>query len=197
MGRNAAPTKHRRKSIWISSVEKQLQVADSFKLEFPSYPSSELNEMSMEETSGDEQELNEMSRGKKWGNNTNNYNHRHSSFSTNHGNSYKHQQNWPQENRQAKQWTQRPKDSKITLIQESDHYVPIEFSGNFFKQFDLTMKLKWEELKRQGRSSNQVNELTESNLIQAFSVTEDQMEKAALMLNRSEPLKNQEICWPD
>ena len=55
-----------------SDVEKQLQVADSFKLEFPSYPSNELNEMSMEETSGDEAELNEMSRGKKWGNNTNN-----------------------------------------------------------------------------------------------------------------------------
>ena len=36
-----------------SDVEKQLQVADSFKLEFPNYPSSELNEMSMEETSGD------------------------------------------------------------------------------------------------------------------------------------------------
>ena len=48
------------------------------------------------------------------------------------------------------------------------------------------MKFKCEELKRQGRSSNQVNELTESNLIQAFGVTEDQMGKAELMLNRSE-----------
>ena len=76
-----------------SDIEKQLQVVDSFKLEFPSYPSSELNEMSTEETSGDEQELNEMSRGKRWGSNTNNYNHKHSSFSNNHGNSYKHQQN--------------------------------------------------------------------------------------------------------
>ena len=46
-------------------VEKQLQVADSFKLEFPNYPSSKLNEISAEETSGDEQEVNEMSRGKK------------------------------------------------------------------------------------------------------------------------------------
>ena len=76
-----------------SNIEKQLQVTDSFKLEFPSYPSSDLNEMSTEETSGDEQELNEMSRGKKWGSNTNNYNHKHSSFSNNRGNSYKHQQN--------------------------------------------------------------------------------------------------------
>ena len=76
-----------------SDIEKQLQVTDSFKLEFPSYPSNELNEMSMEETSGDETELNKMSRGKKWGNNTNNYNHRHSSFSNNHSYNYKQQQN--------------------------------------------------------------------------------------------------------
>ena len=48
------------------------------------------------------------------------------------------------------------------------------------------MKFKREELKKQGKSSNQVNEITESNLIQAFGVTEDQMEKAASLLNRSE-----------
>ena len=36
-----------------SNIEKQLQVTDSFKLEFPNYPSSELNEKSAEETSGD------------------------------------------------------------------------------------------------------------------------------------------------
>ena len=71
-------------------------------------------------------------------------------------------------------------------MQESDHYIPTEFSGNFFKQFDLAMKLKREELKKQGKSSNQVNGITESHLIQAFGVTEDQMEKAASLLNRSE-----------
>ena len=75
-----------------SDVEKQLQVMDSFKLYFPTYPSRELNEMSMEETSGDEQELNEMSKGKKWGGNTNNYNYKHSRFSNNRSNSYKQQQ---------------------------------------------------------------------------------------------------------
>ena len=48
------------------------------------------------------------------------------------------------------------------------------------------MKLKQEEPKRQGRNNNQVNELTEGNLIQAFGVTEDQMEKAAVMVSRSE-----------
>ena len=59
------------------------------------------------------------------------------------------------------------------------------------------MKLKREELKKQGKSSNQVNEITESNLIQAFGVTEDQMEKAVSLLNRSEITKNREIHLPD
>ena len=54
-------------------IEKQLQVADSFKLEFSSYPTVEINEMSTEESSGDEFKINEVARGKKWGNN-NNYN---------------------------------------------------------------------------------------------------------------------------
>ena len=160
--------------------------ADSFKLEFPNYPSGELNEMSAEETSGDKQEINEMSRGKKWGNNGNNYNHKCPSYSSNCGNSYKQQQHHPQENRQVKQWTQKPRDSKITLTQESDHYVPTEFSGNFFRQFDLAMKLKCDELKKQGGGSKQVNEFTENNFIQAFGVTENQMEKAASMLSRNE-----------
>ena len=73
-----------------SNVEKQLQVADSFKLDFPMYPSRELNEMNTEETSGDEQELNEMSRGKRWVSNTNNYTQKCSNF--NHNSSYKQQQ---------------------------------------------------------------------------------------------------------
>ena len=55
------------------NIEKQLQVDNSFKLDFPSYPTSELNELNTEESSGDEVELNEMSRDKRWGNN-NKYN---------------------------------------------------------------------------------------------------------------------------
>ena len=47
-----------------SDVEKQLQVPNSFKLDFPTYPSRELNETSAEETSGDEQEVNEIARNK-------------------------------------------------------------------------------------------------------------------------------------
>ena len=69
----------KRLSNWRVNIEKQLQVADSFKLKFSSYPTVEINEMSTEESSGDEFEINEVSRGKKWGNN-NNYNQKHSNF---------------------------------------------------------------------------------------------------------------------
>ena len=88
-----------------------------------------------------------------------------------------------------KQWTQKLRDSKITLTQESDHYVPTEFSGNFFRKFDLAMKLKRDELKKQGRGSKQVNKITENNFMQAFGVTEDQMEKAASILDGSKSTK--------
>ena len=44
----------------VSDVEKQLQVADSFKLEFSSHPTVEVNELSAEESSGDELEVNEV-----------------------------------------------------------------------------------------------------------------------------------------
>ena len=95
-----------------------------------------------------------------------------------------------QENKQTKQWTQKPTDSKITLTQESDHYVPAQFSSDFFKKFDLAMKLKWDELKEQRGNSRQVNEITKNNFIQAFGMTEDQMDKATAILDRSESTEN-------
>ena len=130
-----------------NDVEKQLQVADSFKLDFPMYSSRELNKMSAEETSGDKQEVNEISKGRKWVSNAKNYTHNHYNSNNNRNSGYKQQQQQPQENRQVKQWTQKLRDSKITLTQESDHYVPTEFTGNFFRQFDLAMKFKCDELK--------------------------------------------------
>ena len=54
------------------------------------------------------------------------------------------------------------------------------------------MKLRWEELRKQERNSTQVNVITEGDLIQALCVTEDQMEKAAAMLGRSEKTKKSE-----
>ena len=64
----------------VCDVEKQLQVADNFKLEFSSYPTVEVNEMSAEESSGDELEVNEVSKDKNWGN-CSNYKQKHSNFS--------------------------------------------------------------------------------------------------------------------
>ena len=48
------------------------------------------------------------------------------------------------------------------------------------------MKMKREELKKQGKNSTQFNEITEGDMIQAFGVTEDQMQKAAEILGKNE-----------
>ena len=52
------------------------------------------------------------------------------------------------------------------------------------------MRLKHDELKKQGGGSKQVNKITENDFIQAFGVTKDQMENAAAMLDRSESTEN-------
>ena len=173
-------------------VEKQLQVADSFKLEFPTYHSREINEMSAEKTSGDEQEINEIYKNRKWVNTSNSYNPKRQTFNNNRNSNYRHQQQWPQEGKQSKQWMQKPKDSKITLSQESDHYVPSQFSSEFFRKFDLAMKFKRDELKEQKPKSKQVNEITEENFMQAFGISEDQINKATSILERSESTENSE-----
>ena len=172
-------------------VEKQLQVADSFKLEFPTYHAREINKMSAEETSGDKHEVNEISR-KKWVSNPSSHSQRRQNFNNNRNSSYRHQQQQPQEGKQYKQWMQKPKDSKITLSQESDHYIPAQFSSDFFRKFDLAMKLRRDELKEQKAKSKQVNEITEENFMQAFGISEDQINKATSILERSESTKNSE-----
>ena len=60
-----------------------------------------------------------------------------------------HQNTRTQDNRSGKRWRQKEKDSKITLTQESLHFVTTKFSDSFIKQFDLAMKLRKEELKKQ------------------------------------------------
>ena len=165
-------------------VEKQLQVADSFKLEFPTYNSREVNEISAEESSGDEQELNEISR-RKWVSKSNPHGQRRQNFNNNY-NSYRNQQNRPQENRQQRQWTQKPKDAKVTLSQESNHYVPAQVNSEFFKKIDLAMKLKKEELKEQKPKPKQLNEMTEENIMQAFGISEDHLTKATSILEGAE-----------
>ena len=86
--------------------------------------------MSTGETSGDEFEVNEMSRGKKWGNNSN-----YKRYNPNNNHNSRPQYNKTQENKTGKTWGQKGKDSKITLTQESSHFIPAEFSDSFFKQF--------------------------------------------------------------
>ena len=68
------------------------------------------------------------------------------------------------------------------MTQESAHFVPKEFSDSFFKQFNLVMK----GLKKQGKSSTHVNEITKGDMIQAFGVTKDQMQRAAEILGKDE-----------
>ena len=94
-----------------SDVEKQLQVTNSFKLDFPTYPSKELNEMSAEETSGDEQEINEISRNKKWVSNSSSYNgKRCTNFNNNRNSSYRQPAtSTTRRTDKHKQWTQKPK----------------------------------------------------------------------------------------
>ena len=126
-------------------------------------------------------EVNEVSCGKKWGNN------------------YKKNQIMTiiiiiisagkptktpglQDNRSGKRWEQKEKDSKITLTQESSHFVPAKFSDSFFKQFDLAMKLRKEELKKQGKAQMEVSEIREEDLVEAFGISKDQMVRAAEIL---------------
>ena len=171
------------------NVESQLQVADSFKLELTNnFHSMEINEMSAEEASGDEFEVNKMSRGKRWGNNNNNY--KCSNYSNSHSSNSRPQYNKPQDNKQGKPWGQKGKDSKITLTQESAHFIPTDFSNDFFRQIDLAMKLKQEELKKKkGISSPQVNEITKGEMTQAFGVMKEQMQRAAEILGKNERSK--------
>ena len=90
----------------------------------------ETNEMSTKEASGNQFEVNEMSRGKRWGNNNNNY--KCSNYSNSCIFNSSPQYNKPQNNKQGRSWGQKVKDSKITLTQESVHFVPTDFSNDFF-----------------------------------------------------------------
>ena len=52
------------------------------------------------------------------------------------------------------------------------------------------MKIRRDELKEQQINNRQVNEIMENNFMQAFGVTESQMDKTAEMLVRSESTEN-------
>ena len=52
------------------------------------------------------------------------------------------------------------------------------------------MKLKKDELKKQGKVNVEVSEVTEENFIEAFGVIKDHMTKAAQILGKGENTKN-------
>ena len=56
--------------------------------------------------------------------------------------------------------------------------MPAKFSDSFFKQFDLAMKLRKEELKKQGKAQMEVSEIREEDLVEAFGISKDQMVRA-------------------
>ena len=87
-------------------------------------------------------------------------------------------------------WEHKERDSKITLLHESSHFIPVQFGESFFKQFDLAMKLRKEELKKQGKVEAEVSEVTEEDVAKAFGVTKDHMLEAAKILQAEENTKN-------
>ena len=91
-----------------------------------------------------------------------------------------------QDNRSGKRWEQKEKHSKITLTQESSHFVPKKFSDSFFKQFDLAMKLRKRRLKKQGKAQMEVSKIREEDLVEAFGISKDQMVRAAEILAKDE-----------
>ena len=78
------------------------------------------------------------------------------------------------------------KDSKINLIQESSYFVSTKFSDSFLKQFDIAMKLRREELKKQGIAQTEVSKISEGDLVEAFGITKNQMTRAAEILTWNE-----------
>ena len=107
--------------------------------------------------------------------------------SNNHNFSRKtHQNTRTQDGKSGKRWEQKEKDSKITLTQESLHFVPAKYSDSFFKQFDLAMKLRREELKKQGIAQTEVSKISEGDLVEAFGITKNQMTRAAEILAKDE-----------
>ena len=147
MGRIEKPSKNCPWNIHLTDrIESQIQVADSFKQElYNDFPPLDINDISTEETSGDEYEVNEMSCVRKWGNN----NFKKSIYKNNQNYSNRSCYSKVQETKTNRKWDEKEEDLKIPLLQGSSHFIPVKFSDSFFRQFDLAMKLKKNELKKQ------------------------------------------------
>ena len=73
---------------------------------------------------------------------------------------------------------------------KSSHFVLVKYSDPFFRQFDLAIKLRRKELKKQGKVDTEVSEVTEGDLIEVFGITKDHMTKAGEILSKNENTEN-------
>ena len=73
---------------------------------------------------------------------------------------------------------------------ESSHFIPAQFGESFFKQFDLAMKLRKEEIKKQGKVEAEVSKVTEEDVAKVFGVTRDHMLEATKILQAEENTDN-------
>ena len=96
------------------------------------------------------------------------------------------------DNKSGNRWEHKERDSKITLLHKSPHFVPAKFSESFFKQFNLAMKLKKEELRKQEKVEVEVSEVTEEDVAKVFGVTKDHMLEAAKILQAEE--NTEKLC---
>ena len=143
--------------------------------------------MADDNTSSDEFEVNKVSRGKRWNNNK----YKKNGYNSNQNFSSKTRyNNKNEENKSGHKWETKEKDTKITLMQELSHFIPAKFGESFFRQFNMAMKLKKEELRNKGKISTEVSEITEDDMINAFGVTKDHMLKAAEILGKEEKTEN-------
>ena len=148
---------------------------------------ADINGISADETSSDEFKVNEVSRGNKW--NYNNYRKNGYSNNQNFGNKTRYN-NETQDNKSGNKWECMERDTKITLLQESLHSIPAKFSESFFRQFNVAMQLRKEELKKQGKVNAEVSKVTKDDIINAFGVTKDHMLEAAKILGNEGNTKN-------
>ena len=168
-------------------METKIQVTNSFKLELSgNWSSADINEINIGDISGGNLEVNEVSSGRRWNNN-----HKKCGYNSNqsyNSNNWYNYQN--QDKKSGNKWECKERDCKIILVQESSHFVPAKFRESFFKQFDLAMQLRKEELKKQGKVEAEVSEVTEESVISTFGVTKDYMLEAAKILEAEGNIKN-------
>ena len=93
-------------------------------------------------------------------------------------------------NKSGNKWECKERDAKITLLLKSSHFIPAKFGESFFRQFDVAMQLKKEELKKEGKVETEVSEITEDDMISIFGVTTDHMLKADEILGKQENTEN-------